>query len=93
MGSKKLKKNFWKRFISSEVVSNRFNFEKFIFNNLNFFFRLAAMFGEKKIKDEFSTVDDIMKAESPRFIKTHLSIELLPKQLWTVKPKVNLEKN
>lgn len=32
---------------------------------------------------------DIMNAEkSPRIIKTHLHVNLLPKQIWTVKPKI-----
>ena len=52
--------------------------------------RLAAMMGDKKLADEFWTVEKVMNAESPRFIKTHVSLELLPKQLWTVKPKVSV---
>ncbi|XP_065201615.1 luciferin sulfotransferase-like isoform X2 [Planococcus citri] len=52
------------------------------------YLELAAMMGDKKLADEFWTVDKVMNAESPRFIKTHVSLELLPKQLWTVKPKI-----
>lgn len=37
---------------------------------------------------EFRNVDKADNAESPRFIKTHLPVELLPTQLWTKKPKI-----
>jgi hypothetical protein len=36
----------------------------------------------------FPKFEDIEKMPSPRFIKTHLPAQLLPDQLWTVKPKI-----
>lgn len=33
-------------------------------------------------------LDIINAAKSPRIIKTHLHVNLLPKQIWTVKPKI-----
>lgn len=35
------------------------------------------------------SVTDIENLPRPRHIKTHLTVMLLPVQLWTVKPKVN----
>ncbi|XP_047099286.1 luciferin sulfotransferase-like [Schistocerca piceifrons] len=34
------------------------------------------------------TMDACAKLKSPRLIKSHLPLQLLPKQLWTVKPKI-----
>lgn len=35
-----------------------------------------------------SSVERAHNLPSPRFIKTHLPIELLPRQMWTVKPRI-----
>lgn len=50
---------------------------------LHFSNRFPAMFD---LSPTFS--DDIKNMESPRFLKSHLHKLLLPKQIWTVKPKV-----
>ncbi|KAK6621133.1 hypothetical protein RUM43_011439 [Polyplax serrata] len=34
------------------------------------------------------TVQQVLSMPSPRYIKSHLPFHLLPKQLWTVKPKI-----
>jgi hypothetical protein len=36
------------------------------------------------------TVREVEMLKSPRCIKTHLPLQLLPAQLWTVRPKVNI---
>ncbi|XP_054260620.1 luciferin sulfotransferase-like [Macrosteles quadrilineatus] len=33
-------------------------------------------------------IEHVNNLESPRFIKTHLPVNLLPKQIWTKKPKI-----
>ncbi|KAG8283878.1 hypothetical protein J6590_007897 [Homalodisca vitripennis] len=33
-------------------------------------------------------IEHVNKSPSPRFIKTHLPVQLLPKQIWTKKPKI-----
>lgn len=38
--------------------------------------------------EEEDTIEATKNAPSPRFIKTHLPLPLLPKQIWTVKPKI-----
>uniref|UniRef100_A0A1B6JWK9 Sulfotransferase domain-containing protein n=1 Tax=Homalodisca liturata TaxID=320908 RepID=A0A1B6JWK9_9HEMI len=38
--------------------------------------------------DQPDTVSWVEEMPSPRFIKSHLPLELLPKQLWTKKPKI-----
>nr|CAD7398208.1 unnamed protein product [Timema poppensis] len=43
----------------------------------------------KQSPDVFECIDQI---KSPRLIKTHLPIELLPKEVWTKKPKVEERK-
>lgn len=35
-----------------------------------------------------NTIDEVAKAPSPRFIKSHLPPALLPRALWTVQPKI-----
>jgi hypothetical protein len=35
-------------------------------------------------------VREVEMLKSPRSIKTHLPLQLLPEQLWTVRPKVNI---
>jgi hypothetical protein len=39
---------------------------------------------EKNIEDTFQKVELL---QSPRCVKSHLPLQLLPEQLWTVKPK------
>lgn len=39
--------------------------------------------------EEFGDIDTLIACPSPRLIKTHLDWDLLSRQLWTVKPKVN----
>jgi len=39
---------------------------------------------ERIIRD---TVQEVEMLQSPRCIKSHLPLQLLPEQLWTVKPK------
>ncbi|XP_065090899.1 luciferin sulfotransferase-like [Ochlerotatus camptorhynchus] len=36
----------------------------------------------------FDSVKEVEDMQSPRFIKTHLPVALVPDQLWTVKPKI-----
>ena len=35
-----------------------------------------------------SSLEKINKMPSPRFLKSHLPVQLLPQQLWTIKPKI-----
>jgi hypothetical protein len=35
------------------------------------------------------SVHEVEMLKSPRCIKSHLALQLLPEQLWTVRPKVN----
>lgn len=53
------------------------------------FFSLKFLSGEEEpdIPEPTSLLNQM---PSPRFIKTHLPVELLPKQIWLKKPKVNL---
>lgn len=44
------------------------------------------MFGELGIEGEF--VDIINETPSARFIKSHLPIQFMPDQIWSVKPKI-----
>ena len=39
---------------------------------------------ENKVEDSIQQVEML---QSPRCIKSHLPLQLLPEQLWTVKPK------
>jgi len=53
--------------------------------------RLTALMGNdtSKLKDELgNSVDQVENMASPRFIKTHLPVPLLPGQLKEVKPKI-----
>lgn len=56
------------------------------------FIEAVAVFDRKEAanESEFSLCSVKRAAEmpSPRYIKTHLPIELLPKAIWTVKPKI-----
>lgn len=36
------------------------------------------------------SVREVETLKSPRCIKTHLPLQMLPEQLWTVRPKVKL---
>ena len=56
------------------------------------FLEAVTMFDTKieKENNEFaeSSVEKANQMPSPRFIKSHLPAQLLPRQLWTVKPKI-----
>ena len=55
-----------------------------------YLFRFACLLSEAD-RIEGYMEDSMRKAEmlqSPRCIKSHLPLQLLPEQLWTVKPKV-----
>ncbi|XP_059622328.1 luciferin sulfotransferase-like [Phlebotomus argentipes] len=49
------------------------------------FFEFGALMPPEANFDTFGMID---KLPSPRFIKSHLPAPLLPKQIWTVKPKI-----
>jgi hypothetical protein len=54
-------------------------------------YRLTALMGNdtSKLKDELgNSVEQVENMPSPRFIKTHLPVPLLPEQLANVKPKI-----
>ena len=42
---------------------------------------------ERREYDAEDTVQQVEMLQSPRCIKSHLPLQLLPEQLWTVKPK------
>lgn len=44
--------------------------------------------GIRDMHGKACTISKVEEMSSPRFIKTHLPIQLLPDQIWTVKPKV-----
>jgi hypothetical protein len=57
--------------------------------NLVYLFRLGCLASEatrreKHIEDSLQKVEML---QSPRCVKSHLPLQLLPDQLWTVKPK------
>jgi len=57
--------------------------------NLGYLFRFGCLMNEAE-RRENNIQDSIQQAEmlqSPRCIKSHLPLQLLPEQLWTVKPK------
>ncbi|XP_062549716.1 sulfotransferase 1B1-like [Armigeres subalbatus] len=49
------------------------------------FLEICAFFSKIELPDTISMVDRMPR---PRHIKSHLPLALLPKQLWTVKPKI-----
>jgi hypothetical protein len=57
--------------------------------NLGYLFRFGCNLSEaerreNKVQD---TIQQVEMLQSPRCIKSHLPLQLLPEQLWTVKPK------
>jgi len=57
--------------------------------NIAYLFRFGCILSEAPRK-EMNIEDILQKVEmlqSPRCIKCHLPLQLLPEQLWTVKPK------
>ena len=56
------------------------------------FHRFGCLLTEDSVQNQelfhAETVELTEELNSPRLIKSHLSLELLPRQLWTVKPKV-----
>ncbi|XP_065217470.1 luciferin sulfotransferase-like [Planococcus citri] len=73
------------------LLCNNLNYDAAKENDLHkrfMYLELAAITGQSRFGKEFWTVDKVANAESPRFIKTHIPFELLPRKLWTVKPKI-----
>lgn len=58
-----------------------------------YFYRYKPLWGEDIPDHVPDLIEHIKNSESPRFIKTHLPVELLPKQIWTKKPKVSTTTN
>ena len=57
--------------------------------NLGYRFRFGCLLSEAE-RREIKVQDSIQQVEmlqSPRCIKSHLPLQLLPEQLWTVKPR------
>lgn len=52
------------------------------------FFEIEILLPNIHNKEYSGNIDKLNKARSPRFIKSHLPVGLLPKQLWTVKPTI-----
>lgn len=67
----------------SITLNDRFPF--FEISSLSSFFS-KVITGEEVPLD--ASIEQVENMESPRFIKTHLPMELLPNELWTVKPKI-----
>jgi len=61
-----------------------------IFLNLGYLFRLGCLVNKADRMLEYfgDTLQKVEMLRSPRCIKSHLPLQLLPKQLWTLKPKV-----
>lgn len=55
--------------------------------NKDFLFRNIALYADPT--DMPNTIEWVEQAPSPRFIKSHLPIDLLPKELFTKNPKVS----
>uniref|UniRef100_A0A1B6BWH0 Sulfotransferase domain-containing protein n=2 Tax=Clastoptera arizonana TaxID=38151 RepID=A0A1B6BWH0_9HEMI len=55
------------------------------------FLEMNVLKFEDYLQDLPDSVEVLNNSPSPRFIKTHLPVEFLPKQLWTKKPKVTKE--
>jgi hypothetical protein len=51
------------------------------------FFRYKQLWGDRS-EGNPDLIEAYKSSESPRFVKTHLPVKLLPKQIWTKKPKV-----
>jgi hypothetical protein len=63
-----------------------------IFNfvlNLGYLFRFACLLSEAERRENNvqDTIQQVEMLQSPRCIKSHLPLQLLPEQMWTVKPK------
>ncbi|KAL5277175.1 hypothetical protein ACFFRR_002413 [Megaselia abdita] len=68
------------------LIQNNFNFEKSLSSSNNVrapHVELKALFNFAN--DSFAVADDL---ESPRILKTHLSVQFLPKEFFVKKPKV-----
>ncbi|XP_055611864.1 luciferin sulfotransferase-like [Uranotaenia lowii] len=68
------------------LICNDLNFE----TALNTHLRQRSPFFEISTldKDRSNTVEFLKTAPSPRIIKTHFPVALLPTQIWTMKPKI-----
>jgi len=57
--------------------------------NLVYLFRLGCLASEATRREKYieDTLQKVEMLQSPRCIKSHLPLQLLPEQLWTVKPK------
>lgn len=52
-----------------------------------YFFEQETMYALRSEK-AIESITKVHQAPSPRFIKSHLPIHLLPRQLWSIKPKI-----
>uniref|UniRef100_U5ENI8 Putative sulfotransferase sult n=1 Tax=Corethrella appendiculata TaxID=1370023 RepID=U5ENI8_9DIPT len=68
------------------LICNDLNFEESKKTDLIVRFPFLELTGIRETP--FDSFEDAMKQKSPRFIKTHLPVTLLPDQIWTVKPKI-----
>ncbi|XP_069678912.1 luciferin sulfotransferase-like [Periplaneta americana] len=72
------------------LLMNNLDYEKagkILLTERSPFIEYGCMSGSDDLFQVGDTVAQVEELESPRVVKTHLPLELLPKQLWTVKPK------
>ncbi|XP_046666954.1 luciferin sulfotransferase-like [Homalodisca vitripennis] len=72
------------------LLKNNLDFEKAKSTYLYFrfpFLEYKPLWGQNSA-DIPDLIEHVNKSPSPRFIKTHLPVQLLPKQIWTKKPKI-----
>jgi hypothetical protein len=57
--------------------------------NLGYLFRFGFLINEEDRRENNvqGTIQQVEMLQSPRCIKSHLPLQLLPEQLWTFKPK------
>jgi hypothetical protein len=69
-------------------LSELFIANRLIYFFIYFFFILYRIEGFSDVPFPEKPLDMVENMVSPRFIKSHLPVALLPDQLWTVKPKI-----